>query len=185
MVVRADRRGGADEGGPRPLVARADGARPRPTAPPSRSTASTRCSSSTPAARPASPRASCTPRPATTCTPRRPTKWVFDLRTRTSSGARPTSAGSPGTATSSTARSPRGDHVDVRRRAELARSRTACGRSIEKYRVNILYTAPTAIRAFMQVGRRVARTSTTSPACACWARWARRSTPRPGCGTTA
>ena len=56
---------GRHEAGPRSLVARADGRRLAPTAPPSRSTASIRSSSSTPAARPANPRACCTRRPAT------------------------------------------------------------------------------------------------------------------------
>ena len=35
-----------------------------------------------------------------------------------------------------------------------------------------------------QAGASSGRRSTTSRACACWARWASRSTPRPGCGTT-
>ena len=49
-------------------------------APPSRSTASIRCSCSTPPAPPASPRASCTPPAATCCRPRMTMKWVFDLQ---------------------------------------------------------------------------------------------------------
>ena len=57
--------GRRDEARPRPLVARPDGRRRRPTARPSRSTASTRCSSSTRPAAPASRRACCTPPPAT------------------------------------------------------------------------------------------------------------------------
>ncbi len=102
--ARADRRRGAHAGGPRLLVARADATTPRPTAPPSRWTARPRCSSSTPAARPANRRASSTPRPATTCTPRRRSSGCSTTATTTSSGARPTAAGSPATATSSTAR---------------------------------------------------------------------------------
>ena len=55
---------------------------------------------------------------------------------------------------------------------------------IEKYGVTILYTAPTAIRAFMRWGDRVSRSSTIFAACACSARSASRSTRRPGSGTT-
>ena len=49
--------------------------------------------------------------------------------------------------------------------------------------MTILYTAPTAIRAVHEVGRRVRPSSTTSRRCGCWARWASRSTRRPGSGT--
>ena len=60
---------------------------------PSRSTPSTRSSSSTPAARPASRRASCTPPAATWCTPTSPASGSSTSRTRTPTGAPPTSAG--------------------------------------------------------------------------------------------
>ena len=53
----------------------------------------------------------------------------------------------------------------------------------EKHKVNIFYTAPTAIRALMGQGRSGSR-STTSRPCASSARSASRSTPRPGTGTT-
>ena len=46
----------------------------------------------------------------------------------------------------------RRDHADVRRRAELSGRCRASGRSIDKHKVNIFYTAPTAIRALMQAG---------------------------------
>ena len=63
----------------RRLVARARGRR-RSMSSPSRWTARTRCSSSTPRARPASPKASCT-RPAATWSARYlSTQYVFDLR---------------------------------------------------------------------------------------------------------
>ena len=81
------------EAGPRLLVARADGRRLAPIAPPSRSTASIRCTSSTPAARPANPRASSTPPPATTCSSRRRSSGSSTTARRTSTGARPTAAG--------------------------------------------------------------------------------------------
>lgn len=54
---------------------------------------------------------------------------------------------------------------------------------IDKHQVNIFYTAPTAIRALMREGdARSARPR--AAACACSARWASRSTRRPGSGTT-
>ena len=39
---------------------------------------------------------------------------------------------------------------------------------VERYKVSIFYTAPTAIRACMKWGVRAPRRSTTSPRCACW-----------------
>ena len=116
-------------GRPRLVVARLDGRRRRPIAPPSRSTAKLRCSSSTPADRPASPRASSTPRPVTTCSRKRRSSGSSTIATRTSSGARPTSAGSPGTATSSTVRWRPGPPTLMYEGApELARRRAASGR---------------------------------------------------------
>ncbi len=47
----------------------------------------------------------------------------------------------------------------------------------------ILYTAPTAIRSFMKLGRADPEASSTSRRCGCSARWASPSTPRRGCGT--
>ena len=54
---------------------------------------------------------------------------------------------------------------------------------IERYGVTILYTAPTAIRTFMKWGDRVPGPPRPDHRCGCSARWASRSTPRPGCGT--
>jgi hypothetical protein len=71
--------------------------------------------------------------------------------TRTSTGAPPTSAGSPATATSSTARSQRRDLPHVRGRPELPRPGALLAHH-RAHRVSILYTAPTAIRAFMRWG---------------------------------
>ena len=51
-------------------------------------------------------------------------------------------------------------HRHVRRRAELARSRIASGRSSSSYGVTILYTAPTAIRAFMKWGEQCPKHTT-------------------------
>ena len=71
---------------------------------------------------------------------------------RTSTGARPTSAGSPGTATSSTGRS-------ATRRTSVLYEGTPdfpdherWWSIVERYGVTILYTAPTAIRAHMKWG---------------------------------
>ena len=60
---------------------------------------------------------------------------------------------------------------------------TRIARIIDKHRVNILYTAPTAIRAMMAEGRRRWRVPTVR-ACACSARWVNRSIRKPGTGTT-
>ena len=96
------------DAGPRRLVPRGS-CQGRPTDCPSRArwTPRTRCSSSTPRAPPASPRACCTP-PAAICCLRRDdaSSTSSTITTATSTGAPPTSAGSPATATSSTARSP-------------------------------------------------------------------------------
>ena len=74
-------------------------------------------------------------------------------RTMTSTGAPPTSAGSPATATLCTARCQWRDRGDVRRRARTGRNPTASGRSSwRSLKVTILYTAPTAIRAFIKWG---------------------------------
>jgi acetyl-CoA synthetase len=54
---------------------------------------------------------------------------------------------------------------------------------VQKYGVTILYTAPTAIRAFMRWGT-TGRRSTTCARCGCSARSASRSTRKRGCGTT-
>ena len=81
--------------------------RPTRTARPSRWTPSTRCTSSTPPARRPSRRASCTPPAAISRAFPPPTGMCStSSRTRTSTGAPPTSAGSPDTPTSSMARSP-------------------------------------------------------------------------------
>ena len=55
---------------------------------------------------------------------------------------------------------------------------------IEDYKVNILYCAPTAIRAFMKQGAAARRGARPLVACGSSARSASRSTPRRGSGTT-
>ena len=118
-----------------------------------RSTASTRCSSSTPRAPPASPRAWCT-RPAATrvgvalhhragLRPARRRHLLVHRRHRL--GHRPQLR------RLRPARERR-DDGDVRGRARHARARIASGRSSTQHEVTIFYTAPTAIRAFMRWG---------------------------------
>ena len=91
--LQAHRDAGDHEAGPRSLVARADGQGQPTTAPPSRWTPSIRCTSSTPPAPPANPRAWSTPPAATRSTPTSPPSGSSISRTKTSTGARPTSAG--------------------------------------------------------------------------------------------
>ena len=55
---------------------------------------------------------------------------------------------------------------------------------VDAHKVTIFYTAPTAIRAFTKWGTS-GSTSTRSRRCGCSARWASRSIPRRGCGSTA
>ena len=55
---------------------------------------------------------------------------------------------------------------------------------IDKHKVNIFYTAPTAIRALMQSGDEPVK-KTSRSRCACSARSASRSIPKPGSGITA
>ena len=151
---------------------------------PRRWTPSTRSSSCTPRAPPASPRASCT-RPAAICpVAYPPTKYVFDLKDDDVFWCTADIGWVTGhsyvvygpLANGATVR-------DVRRRARLARARIASGRSSSAYGVTILYTAPTAIRAFMKWGNEYPERHDLRR-CACSARWASRSIPRRGCGTT-
>ena len=56
---------------------------------------------------------------------------------------------------------------------------------VERYGVTIFYTAPTAIRAFMKWGDEWPAQARPVHRCACWDRWASRSIPKRGSGTTA
>ena len=56
---------------------------------------------------------------------------------------------------------------------------------IDKHKVNIFYTAPTAIRALMQAGDEPVKKTSRKPACGCSARSASRSIRKPGNGITA
>ncbi len=112
-------------------------------------------SSCTPPARPVSRRASSTPPAATSH--RRPSRTASSTMCTprpTSTGARPTSAGSPATPTSPTALWPTARRSCCTRAPRTPRTRTL-GELIEKHGVTIFYTAPTAIRSFMKIGRDV------------------------------
>ena len=65
---------------------------------------------------------------------------------------RPTSAGSPGTRTSSTARSRTARRACIYEGTPDYPDKDRLWQIIEKYKVTILYTAPTAIRTFMKWG---------------------------------
>ena len=71
------------------------------------------------------------------------------------------------------------------RASRPTRTPAASGSMIEKHKVTIFYTAPTAIRALIKAAEgnaevHPAPATTSVVACACWARSASRSTPRPG-----
>ena len=56
--------------------------------------------------------------------------------------------------------------------------------TIQKHKVTVFYTAPTAIRSLIKAGGDLHRSNTTCRGCACSARSASRSTRKRGCGTT-
>ena len=80
------------------------------------------------------------------------TKWVFDSKKKTPIGARPISDGLPATATSSTDRSLNGATTLMYEGAPNYPEPDRFWSIIEKYKVNIFYTAPTAIRTFIKWG---------------------------------
>jgi acetyl-CoA synthetase len=154
-----------------------------PDCPPAKLEARPRCSSSTPAVPPANPRASSTPPPATCSAPSSPPAYVFDLK--------------PDDVYWCTA-----DVGWVTGHSYLVYGPLANGatsvmyegapnwpepdrfwRIVEKYGVTILYTAPTAIRAFMKWGDEWPKKHNLRPS-ASSARSANPSIPKPGCGTT-
>ena len=158
-------------------------ARPCPTtAPASRWTPRTRSSSSTRRDRPASPRACCTRPAAMRCGPRPPSIMCSITGPARSSGAPPMSAGSPATryvvygplANGATSLMFEGvpNHPDFSRFWDV----------VERHKVDIFYTAPTAIRALMREGEAPVKKHDRSLASACSAASASRSTPRPGSG---
>ena len=114
------------------------------------------------------------------------TKWTFDLKPTTSSGAPPTSAGSPATPTSPTGRWRSAAPRSCSRRAHLPDA-GRFWKMIQDHKVTIFYTAPTAIRSLIKAAEGTAsahRATTTCRACASSARSASRSTRRRGSGTT-
>ena len=174
----------AHEGRPRRLVAPRGRIRRAPIARPSRSTASTRCSSSTPAARPENPRASCTPPAATCSAPHVTSEYVFDLRDDDIYWC--TADIGWVTGHSYIVYGPLANgatDADVRRRAELARAGPLLEHHREVRRHDLLHR-PDRDPRLHEMGRRMARRSTISPRCACSAPSASRSIPKRGCGTT-
>jgi acetyl-CoA synthetase len=97
-------------------------------------------------------------------------------------GAPPTWAGSPVTPISATARWASATQV-VFEGVPTYPDASRFWRMIEQHKVSIFYTAPTAIRSLIKRAT-TCPSSTTCPACACWAPWASRSIRKPGCGTT-
>ena len=152
ICVQAHRLAGRDARGARRLVARRDARTPAPTARPRSSTASTRSSSSTPAAPPASRRACCTPPAATSPTSRPPPRRSSTSRTRTPIWCTADLGWVTGhsyvvygiLANGATTLMYEGvpTHPRPDRFWEI----------IERHRVTIFYTAPTAIRTFIRLG---------------------------------
>ena len=77
---------------------------------------------------------------------------------------------------------------DLRGHPDLSRTPGRFWQMIEKHKVTIFYTAPTAIRSLIKAAETDEKVHPKnwdlSSACASWARSASRSTPKPGCGTT-
>ena len=117
-----------------------------------RSTASIRFTFSTPAARPENQKEFCTPPAVIWSAFTRRANTSSICATTTSIGARPMSAGSPATAMSFTVRSPNGATTLMYEGAPNWPEPDRFWQIIEEYGVNILYTAPTAIRAFIRWG---------------------------------
>ena len=133
------------------LVAGGRAATPR-RARASRWTPRTCSTSSTRAARPPSRRESSTRPPATSSAPRRRTTTSSTSSPTRCTGARPTSAGSPATATSSTGRSATAPRASCTRAFRTIPDKDRWWAIVERYKVDILYTAPTAIRTHMKWG---------------------------------
>ena len=152
LVSAPDRRRRADDRGARRLVARAS----PPTSPTCPPGADGQRGSALPAlhvaARPRSRRGSCTRPPATSSASRRRTTTSSTSSPSRSTGARPTSAGSPATATSSTGRSATARRASCTRARPDFPDKDRWWEIVERYEVDILYTAPTAIRTHMKWG---------------------------------
>ena len=140
--------------GPRPLVGGHRRGRLHPSTPPWATTPNTRCSSCTPPAPPASPRASCTP-PAGSSPRRAYThKAVFDLHPETDVYWCTADVGWV-TGHSYVAYAPliNGATQVMYEGTPDSPHQGRWWEIVEKYKVSILYTAPTAIRTFMKWGR--------------------------------
>ncbi len=107
---------------------------------------------STPAARPGNPKGFDIRPRVTTSGPKRRFNGCSTGVPMTSIGARPIAAGSPVTAISSTARCPTARPILMYEGAPNHPAEDRFWELVEKYKVTILYTAPTAIRAFVKWG---------------------------------
>ena len=126
---------------------------PPTNAPPNISIPSIRSISSTPPAPLANPKASSTRRAATRLAPTSPANGCSICATKTSSGALPISAGSRATAiSSSTARCRNGATVLMYEGGPVYPQPDRFWDMIDRHKVTVFYTAPTAIRAFMRLG---------------------------------
>ena len=152
IVLQAHRRRHRHAGGPRSLVARARRGRRAKTAPPSRSIASIRSTCSTLRAPPGKPKGIVHTTAGYLLQAHMTMKWVFDLRDEDTYWCTadigwvtghsyivygPLSAGATTVMYEGAPDFPQPDRF---------------WRLIEKYRVNIFYTSPTAIRAFIRQG---------------------------------
>ncbi len=157
--------------------------RPPPVTSRGDSTASIPSSFSTPPDQRANPRASCTPAAATWSAPTPPANTSSTCGTTTSTGAPPMWAGSPGIPTSSTARSPTGPPRSCMRELQTTPTSAASGKSWRNTASPFSIPPPPPSVPSSRPATSFP-TPTTSPRCACSARWASPSIRRPGCGIT-
>ena len=170
--------------GPRPLVAPPDAATRAPSARPRRWTPRTCCSSSTRRAPPASRRASCTRPAATSSASTTTTKYVFDLKDDDVFWCTADVGWVTGHSYLVYGPLANGATCVMYEGAPDWPEKDRFWEICERHGVTILYTAPTAIRAFMKWGDAVAGEARPLAACACSAPSASRSIPKRGCGTT-
>ena len=112
----------------------------------------TRSSSSTPRAAPGSPRASCTRPPATSSTPPSPTAWSSTTTPATSTSAPPTSGWVTGHSYIVYGPLANGATTVMFESTPTYPDPGRYWRIVDDLGVNILYTAPTALRALAQAG---------------------------------
>ena len=152
VVVRRTGCAGRLRRGARPLVARPDGGRVGPPARPRRWTRRTRSTSCTPPARPASPRASSTPPAGYLVGAYATSKWIFDLKDDDVYWCTADIGWVTGHSYVVYGPLANGATCLMYEGAPDTPARDRFWDLIERHGVTILYTAPTAIRAFMKWG---------------------------------